>query len=210
MRGLVDKPGRFRLGAVGILKGSQVSHIAPKAMHVPALIDQLLGYLNKSKELDLIKSCVFHYEFEFIHPFEDGNGRIGRLWQTLILSRYNPIFEFIPIESQIFSNQREYYKALETCDKKGDSTYFIEWMLSIILGSLREFSSLCLPEVENFESRIENARTEFGRRKFTRQDYMRIIKTVSAPTASRDLATAVQKKILVKIGDKRTTQYSFV
>ena len=132
MRGLVDNPGRLRLGAVGILKGSKVSHIAPKAMRVPALIDQLLGYLKKSNELDLIKSCVFHYEFEFIHPFEDGNGRIGRLWQTLILSRYNPIFEFIPVESQSFKNQREYYKVLEACDKNGDSTEFIEWMLNVI------------------------------------------------------------------------------
>ena len=209
MRGLVDKPGKFRLGAVGILKGSKVSHIAPKAMHVPALIDQLLGYLKKSNELDLIKSCVFHYEFEFIHPFEDGNGRIGRLWQTLILSRYNPIFKFIPVESQIFENQREYYKALEACDKKGDSTEFIEWMFNVVLKSLREFSSLCLPEVENFESRIENARKKFGRRPFTRLDYMKIIKTVSAATASRDLAAAVKKKILVKSGDKRTTRYWF-
>ncbi len=196
MRQLVNKPGKFRSGAVGILKGSQVSHIAPKAIHVPELMDKLLGYIKKSNDLDLIKSCVFHYEFEFIHPFEDGNGRLGRFWQTLILSRYNSIFEFIPIESQIFQNQQEYYKVLEACDKKGDSTEFVEWMLGIVSTSLREFSSLCLPEVESFETRIKSVRKEFGQKSFSRLDYMRVVKTVSAPTASRDLAAAVEKKIL--------------
>jgi Fic family protein len=102
--------------------------------------------------LNFIKSCVFHYELEFIHPFEDGNGRIGRFWQTLILSQYNAIIEFIPIESQIFANQLQYYKTLEACDKKGDSTDFIDLMLNLILKSVREFSFHCLPEVENFET----------------------------------------------------------
>lgn len=209
MKGLVDRPGKFRSGAVGILKGSKVSHIAPKAGRVPELIEQLLGFVKKSKELDLIKGCVFHYEFEFIHPFEDGNGRIGRLWQTLILARYNPIFEYIPVESQVHAHQREYYKVLEACDKKGDSTAFVEWMLGIVLQSLQEFSSLCLPEVESFETRIESAMKEFVRREFTRLDYMTFLKTISAPTASRDLATAVKKKILIMNGDKRTARYFF-
>ena len=110
---------------------------------------------------------------------------------------------------RIFKNQSEYYKTLEACDKKGDSTAFIEWMPSIVLKSLREFSSICLPEIESFESRIENARNAFGRTSFTRSDYIKMIKTVSAPTASRDLAAAVKKKILVRSGDKRTTRYSF-
>ncbi len=209
MEGLVPKPGRLRSGAVGILKGTKVSHIAPKAARVPELVDQLLGYLKKSKDLPLIKSCVFHYEFEFIHPFDDGNGRMGRLWQTLILTKFNPIFEYIPVESQIHAHQAEYYRVLEACDKKGESTEFIEWMLRIILRSLNEFSAVCLPEGESFETRIDVARREFGEREFTRADYLKLIKTISAPTASRDLAHAVKIKILQKSGDKRLTTYSF-
>lgn len=210
MEDLLPKSGYFRAGAVGILKGSKVSHIAPKASHVPTLIEQLLGYLKKSKDLDLIKSCVFHYEFEFIHPFPDGNGRMGRLWQTLVLMRHNPLFEFVPVESQVHANQAEYYQVLEVCDRAGDSTAFIEWMLKVILKSLREFSSVCLPESENFETRIQVARKEFGHRKFTRSEYLRLMKTISAPTASRDLAQAVKAGALKKSGDKRTTVYSFV
>lgn len=209
MKGLIPKPGCFRTSAVGILKGTQVSHIAPKASRVPELMVQLLGYLKSSKDLALIKSCVFHYEFEFIHPFQDGNGRMGRLWQSLILARYNPIFEFIPVESLIHKHQPEYYKVLETCDKKGDSTAFIEWMLEIIYRSLKEFAEVCLPEVATFESRMEIARQAFGTKPFTRAEYLKLVKTVSAPTASRDLALAVKMKTLIKAGDKRTSSYSF-
>ncbi len=209
MDGLIHKPGFYRTGAVGILKGSEVSHIAPKAERVPELISQLLIYLKSSKDIALIKSCVFHYEFEFIHPFLDGNGRMGRLWQTLILTSFNPIFEFIPIESQIYQHQSEYYRVLEKCDKKGDSTEFIEWMLAIIYKELCEFSKVCFPEVESSTSRIEIARKAFGRKKFTRLQYLNLIKTISAPTASRDLAEAIRLKILTKTGEKRTTQYQF-
>lgn len=209
MKGLVPKPGQIRTGAVGILKGTKVSHVAPKAARVPELVDKLLGYLKKSKDLALIKSCVFHYEFEFIHPFDDGNGRMGRLWQTLILTKFNPLFEYIPVESRIHAHQAEYYRVLEACDKKGDSTEFIEWMLRIILRSLREFSAVCLPESESFETRIEVARKEFGDREFTRADYLKLIKTISAATASRDLAQAVKAKFLLRSGDKRLTTYSF-
>lgn len=209
MKGLVPKSGNFRSGAVGILKGTQVSHVAPKAARVPELMGQLLGYLKKSKDLPLIKSCVFHYEFEFIHPFEDGNGRMGRLWQTLILTKFNPIFEYISVESQIHTHQAECYRVLEACDKKGDSTEFIEWMLRIIWSSLREFSAVYLPERESFDTRIGVARKEFGDREFTRAEYLRLIKSISAPTASRDLAQAVKIKILQKSGDKRLTSYLF-
>lgn len=210
MSSLLPKSGRYRVGAVGIIKGSKVSHIAPKASQVPGLIEQLLGYLKTSKDLGLIKSCVFHYEFEFIHPFDDGNGRMGRLWQTLILTRYNPIFEFIPVESQIHQHQAAYYKVLESCDKKGDSTEFIEWMLDIIHRSLSEFGKVCLPEVDSFEVRIEVARKAFGRKEFDRAAYLKLIKTVSAPTASRDLALAVERKLLTRDGEKRTSVYRFL
>lgn len=209
MHRLVDRPGGFRAGGVGILKGSKVSHIAPKAIQVPGLMDQLFSYLKHSEDLDLIKSCVFHYEVEFIHPFEDGNGRIGRLWQTLILVCHNPIFQFVPTESQIFRNQADYYHVLGVCDKQGESTLFIEWMLGTILASLKEFSILCLPDVETLHARLESARRTFGDLAFSRLDYLRCVKTISAPTASRDLAAAVEEGTLVKTGNKRTTQYRF-
>lgn len=209
MKELMPNPGSYRTGSVGILKGSKVAHIAPKASNVPELMKQLFGYLKKSKDLALIKSCVFHYELEFIHPFQDGNGRMGRLWQTLILAHTHPVFEFIPVESQIHRHQADYYSVLEACDKKGDSTEFILWMLEIILQSLKEFLKTSIPEPVTFETRIKIAQAEFRRRSFTRSDYLKLLKTVSAPTASRDLTHAVKMKILKKTGDKRTTIYSF-
>ena len=106
MAGLVDETGRFRSGGVGIQRDAEVVHVAPPAERVPALMDDLLAWLEKTDEHPLVVSCVFHYEFEFIHPFEDGNGRLGRLWQTLILSHWRPIFALLPVESIIRDSQR--------------------------------------------------------------------------------------------------------
>ncbi len=101
MNGLIENPGKIRTKSAGILKGSTVTHIAPPGNVVKSHVKELFDYLKKVKDLLLIKSCVFHYEIEFIHPFMDGNGRIGRLWQTVILRQYSPVFEFLPIESLI-------------------------------------------------------------------------------------------------------------
>ncbi len=101
MDGLVDAPGKIRSKNVGIVKGSQVAHVAPAGQMVKPLLTDLIRYIKHSKDLTLIKSCVFHYEFEFIHPFLDGNGRLGRLWQTVILKEQYPVFEFLPVESII-------------------------------------------------------------------------------------------------------------
>ncbi|MDQ3047246.1 MAG: Fic family protein, partial [Bacteroidota bacterium] len=112
MKGLIQDAGKLRTGNVGIAAGSKVTHVAPKAAMVKGLLKDLLEYAKKDEEVMLIKSCVFHYEFEFIHPFMDGNGRMGRLWQTILLNRYSPIFEFLPVESIIKSKQKQYYQAL--------------------------------------------------------------------------------------------------
>ena len=136
--GLVDEAGRFRSGGVGIHRGRQVVHVAPPSDRVPALINDLLTWLKKTDEHPLVASCVFHYEFEFIHPFQDGNGRLGRLWQTLILSRWRPVFAMLPVESIIRDRQRDYYTALGQADHAADATAFIEFMLNAILQAIEE------------------------------------------------------------------------
>lgn len=138
MAGLIDKPGKFRTGSVGIAKGNQIVHLAPPAANVPGLMRDLLGWLKRTDSHPLIAGCVFHYELEFIHPFADGNGRIGRLWQTLVLSRWNPLFAWLPVESVIRDRQTEYYRVLADSDKAGNSTAFIEFLLAAILTALRE------------------------------------------------------------------------
>ena len=108
MEGLIEQPGKYRKQGVGIVKGSKVEHLAPPFDNVPYLMKDLFKYLKESDEIELIKSCVFHYEMEFIHPFLDGNGRMGRLWQTLILMEKYPLFEFLPFETLISNDQKKY------------------------------------------------------------------------------------------------------
>lgn len=136
MTGLIDEVGQYRHSGVGVMSGDQVVHMAPPANQVPRLMNDLLEWLNDSEEHPLIQSSVFHYEFEFIHPFADGNGRMGRLWQTLILSRWNPIFANIPVESLIYQNQKAYYKALQVSTDRTDSALFIEFILQMILDAI--------------------------------------------------------------------------
>lgn len=138
LEGLVDEAGKFRTRSVGIAKCKRIVHLAPPADRVPGLMKDLLGWLKRTDAHPLIAGCVFHYELEFIHPFADGNGRIGRLWQTLILSQWNPLFAFLPVETVIRDQQAEYYKILAACDKAGNSTAFIEYLLSALLVELRD------------------------------------------------------------------------
>ena len=138
LQGLVNESGKNRTDGVGIFDGNKVVHLAPPAKRVPELMEDLFEWLKSSDVHPLIKSCVFHYEFEFIHPFQDGNGRMGRLWQTVILKDWKEIFAWLPVETLIKENQKEYYKVLGTSDSKGDSTKFIEFMLSLISNSIDE------------------------------------------------------------------------
>ncbi|MBC9932669.1 Fic family protein [Chitinophaga qingshengii] len=208
MTGLVASPGVLRTKAVGIVKGSQITHVAPPGTLVKSLVNDLFGYLKSSEELTLIKSCVFHYEIEFIHPFVDGNGRMGRFWQTVILKEQYPIFEFLPVEHIVKKRQEDYYKALSIADKSGQSTVFIEFMLSVIKESLDELS-LVRPVKFKANDRIENFRKITGKAIFTRKNYMEQYPEVSAATASRDLKEAVDNGILYKEGEKNTTYYQF-
>jgi Fic family protein len=136
MSQILPDAGKFRSKAVGIHKGNKVHHVAPPAHQVSGLMADLAGWLKQSKDHPLITSSVFHYEFEFIHPFIDGNGRLGRLWQTLILSKWHPLFLSLPLESVIKDNQKKYYQALEQADKEASSTAFIGFMLSAISKTL--------------------------------------------------------------------------
>lgn len=136
MSGLVDEAGMFRKGGVGVFDGGKPIHIAPPADRVRDLMSDLFGWLENADDHLLIRSCVFHYEFEFIHPFADGNGRIGRLWQSLILGRLNPIFEHLPVENMVYSNQQAYYHAINRSSDLGDSGPFIDFMLEEILNAL--------------------------------------------------------------------------
>ena len=141
MQDLVDRNGKYRTDGVGIFDGEKVVHLAPPANRVPGLMSDLFKWLKTSDVHPLIKSCVFHYEFEFIHPFQDGNGRMGRLWQTVILKEWKEIFAWLPVETLIKENQKEYYKVLGASDSAANSTKFIEFMLSLILNTIEEIIS---------------------------------------------------------------------
>ena len=136
MTGLLDEAGAYRRGGVGVMAGEEVIHMAPPAERVPTLMGDLFRWLAAGDAHPLIASSVFHYEFEFIHPFADGNGRMGRLWQTLILTRWNPLFADIPVESLVFEHQAEYYQALQESTQQANSSPFIAFMLRMILDAV--------------------------------------------------------------------------
>ena len=210
MNGILDDAGKFRSGNVGVLKGTKVSHLAPKPRMVPELMEKLFTYLkNEKTEHFLIKSSIAHYEIEFIHPFSDGNGRMGRLWQTIILTSHNPIFEYLPIESSIKNHQQEYYDALEKSDKSGDSSPFVEFILEMILETLKGFLDSVRPLKLTAKDRLDKAKDFFQKKKFSRKDYLDYFKEISAPTASRDLLWGLEQRILKKSGSKNQTTYCF-
>jgi Fic family protein len=203
--GLQDDAGKYRKHDVGIFQGREPAHIAPLSERVPLLMDALFDYLRKDETIPLVKSCVFHYELEFIHPFADGNGRMGRLWQTLILMREHPVFEFLPFESLIRQKQQEYYEVLASCDKAGNSTRFIEFMLGILdlaLNDLLEAGKRPLTAEDRLQYYASGVASPF-----TRKDYMAVFRDISTATASRDLKKGVETRLLKKSGDKNRTVY---
>ena len=147
MSSLIDGAGVYRHGGVGVMAGQQVIHMAPPADRVPHLMADLLGWLAATDAHPLIANSVFHYEFEFIHPFADGNGRMGRLWQSLILARWNPLFADIPVESLIFEHQAEYYQAIQESTQKTDCAPFIAFMLRMILDTVTTTTPQVSPQV---------------------------------------------------------------
>ncbi|MCB9082319.1 MAG: Fic family protein [Lewinellaceae bacterium] len=208
MSGLVEDAGKYRTKGVGIFKGEEIAHMAPPAWNVRNLMGNLFSYLKESEDNLIVKSCVFHYEMEFVHPFMDGNGRMGRLWQTLILMQENPVFEYLPIEIEIKKNQGSYYEALSKSDKEGLCTKFVEFMLSMIKISLSE---LIEDQRKSFsdEERLQYFKEQTALKEFTRKDYLRVFKDISTATATRDLKKGVALGILKKKGDNRLAKYEF-
>jgi Fic family protein len=205
MKGLLDPVGKYRNQSVGIVKGDKLEHLAPPFQNVPYLMKELFGYLKDDDELTLIKSCVFHYEMEFIHPFLDGNGRMGRLWQTVILLQDFPVFEFLPFEKLISETQIDYYQSLSLSDKLGKSTPFIEYMLGIIDKSLAEllnYTQRILKDTDRLEYFLAQGFTDFSRK-----DYMRVFKDIASATASRDLKKGIELNLFESSGKLNKTRY---
>lgn len=206
MSGLVDKPGQFRTGAVGVIQGDRIAHLAPPGWNVDNLMTDLFRYLKEGEDHLIIKSCVFHYEMEFIHPFMDGNGRMGRLWQTVILMKANPVFEYLPIEQEIKRSQEEYYRVLGQCDKEGLSTKFIEYLLDKIVLSLAALVGTQRENLTDIE-RLNYFLDQLGTDAFTRKDYLKLFPKISTATATRDLKKGVEEGLLTRRGNDRLAQY---
>ena len=202
-RGLVDEAGMFRTRPVGIVDNEgHILHFGTLPQYVPDLVMELLDWVEKSDVHILIRSCVFHYELELIHPFADGNGRIGRLWHTLLLSKWNPVFAWLPVESIIHDRQQEYYKAINASNEAGESTVFIEFMLSAIKASLIE---AIRTSDEMSDEKMDKATLRWNKIEayLKSHDYImnadvRKLCGVSAATANRILAALVAKNQLEK------------
>lgn len=202
-RGLVEESGMFRTRPVGVVDSEgHVLHFGTLPQYVPDLVMELLEWAKTSEVHMLIRSCVFHYELELIHPFADGNGRVGRLWHTLLLSKWNPVFAWLPVESIIHDRQQEYYDAINTSNDAGESTPFIGFMLSAIKESLMEAVNL---NDEVSDGKIDKAALRWNKiREYLKtHDYImnadvRELCGVSAATANRILVGLASKGKLVK------------
>ena len=202
-RELVDESGMFRTRPVGVVdQEGRVLHFGTLPQYVPDLVMELLDWVKNSDVHMLIRSCVFHYEFELIHPFADGNGRVGRLWHTLLLSKWNPAFAWLPVESIIHDRQEEYYAAINASNDAGESTVFIEFMLSAIKASLIDAIST---SDEMSDGPMDKATTRWKQiekfletHPYIMNADVRALCGVSAATANRILAGLTAKGKLVK------------
>jgi Fic family protein len=209
MNGLMSDPGSLRQGPIGVVRRNNVFHAAPHWEKVAPMMAALFHYLNESDDHLLIKSSRFHFELEHIHPFMDGNGRIGRLWQSRLLMLYHPVFEFLPVEHLIRERQQAYYDALALGDDTGDCSVFAAFMLDRINTSLDRLIDETRGMTLSAADRLGVARKAFGDKSFSRKDYQNVLKTISTATASRDLRQGVEMGMLKRSGDKRTSVYQF-
>jgi Fic family protein len=213
MKEILINSGKFRDKNVGVGGEKAIVHIAPPSNKVPALMASLFKWLKNTDIHPLIKSSVFHYELEFIHPFIDGNGRIGRFWQTLILYKWKPVFGSIPVESLIKENQQEYYEALKISDSLGESTPFIEFMLKIIFdacnGMLNENAPKKVPRNVPKE-RLDKIVKLIKENKFITINEIAEILKVSSKTIKRDIAKLKEKGMLKREGSLKTGYWKLI
>ena len=202
MQALVDDAGRYRRGGVGVYSEKGLVHMAPPADRVPMLMSDLFDWLKQSKDHLLIRSCVFHYEFEFIHPFIDGNGRTGRLWQSLILGKLHPLFEHLPVENMVYSNQQQYYDAITASSHVGQSGPFIDFMLNEIYKTLKSHQGA--PLEENIPNKVPNKVPDKLKKKFpeisdaTWDVYMALKSNHSASADEIGIALAISSRMVRK------------
>jgi len=202
-RGLVEESGMFRTRPVGVVDSEgHVLHFGTLPQYVPDLVMELLEWVKTSEVHMLIRSCVFHYELELIHPFADGNGRVGRLWHTLLLSKWNPVFAWLPVESIIHDRQQQYYNAINVSNDAGESTVFIEFMLSAIKASLIEAIRL---NDEMSDGKLDKATLRWNKIQEYLQTHDYIMNSdvrqlcgVSAATANRILVSLARKGKIIK------------
>jgi len=198
MRDLTEEPGRYRDGGVGVFAGERLVHMAPPARNVPMLMTKLFSWIKKSDAHPLVKSCVFHYEFEFIHPFVDGNGRMGRMWQTLLLYRWSEIFGWLPIETLIRDRQQEYYDVLGRCDSKADSSEFIEFILKNISDMLNEFVGF-EQEFEQASEQVERLLSCLGDKEYSTRELMLMLGLKHRPTFRENYLLPALKAGLIEM-----------
>ena len=212
-RGLVEESGMFRTRPVGVVdQEGNVLHFGTLPQYVPDLVMELLDWAKSSDLHMLIRSCVFHYELELIHPFADGNGRVGRLWHTLLLSKWNPVFAWLPVESIIHDHQQEYYAAINTSNDAGESTVFIEFMLSAIKASLIDAihtsDVMSDGKMDKKALRWQKIEQFLQTHEYIMNGDVRELCGVSAATANRLLAEFVSDGKLVKYRESGHWAYS--
>lgn len=211
--GLIKETGKFRSKDVAVYSGENIVHLGARAEFVPKLVKNLLAWAKKSEMPALIKSCVVHFELEIIHPFSDGNGRIGRLWQSLILSKWEPLFEWVPIETVIYQHQQRYYKALSLSNRQNDSSVFIEFMLEAILTTLKSYSMTKMSDktsdiLSDKEQVIYNKiRDYLHKHTFITNQKAVALLGLSAASVRRYLVKFVELELLVAQGEKKNRTY---
>lgn len=205
---LVQESGMFRTGNVGIVdKDGNVLHFGTLPSQVPLMVADLMEWTKNSDLPMLIKSCVFHYEFEVIHPFADGNGRVGRLWHTLLLSKWNKLFAWLPVESIIHDRQEDYYRAFNRSNAEGESTVFIEFMLSAIEDALNEAMGDEQNSSAIFDYRWHRIRSFLLSHANIKNADVRVLFSVSSATANRILASLCESEKIKRVRDGKTWAY---
>lgn len=228
MKDLVRNAGHYRYEGVGVFDGNgNCLHMAPPPERVPELMGDLFQWVKTCKTHPLIYSCVFHYEFEFIHPFIDGNGRLGRYWQTMLLSRWKGIFAWIPVETIVKEHQQEYYNVIAQCDAAGESTLFVEFMLACILDSMENYEETNDGETQELHDKVPNNipnkvpnkfRNEFPEITDSTWDVLKLLNDTKAATAEeigaalgissrmvrKHIATLREAGLIVRVGSNKT------